>query len=42
MTYFLKTRIFGATEDVFAAFAEGIRRADRIGAEEDDPMQQEE
>lgn len=40
--HFRTTRIFGATEDVFAAFAEGIRRADRIDAEEDDPMQQEE
>lgn len=36
--HFERTRIFGATEDVFAAFAEGIRRADRIdAADEEEP-----
>lgn len=31
--HFRTTRIFGATEDVFSAFAEGIRRADRTEVE---------
>ncbi|TMM55129.1 Eco29kI family restriction endonuclease [Sulfitobacter sabulilitoris] len=34
--HFGRTRIFGTNEDVFAAFAEGIRRADRIDASDED------
>ena len=34
--HFNQTKIFGATEDVFAAFAEGIRRADRIDAADEE------
>lgn len=34
--HFQKTRIFATTEDVFAAFAKGIRQADRIGAQEEE------
>lgn len=37
--HFRTTRIFSTTEDVFGAFAEGIRRADRIDADPEDPAQ---
>ena len=36
--HFRSTRIFTATEDVFAAFADGIRRADRIDADPEDEV----
>lgn len=40
--HFGKTQIFRSTEDVFAAFAAGIRRADRLDADPEDEVLSEE